>query len=87
VIDTERGKALSKEYNIKFMETSAKNSINVEEAFLTLARDIKKRLIDNAEQPLVENTGGLKLKDNQNTKDKPSSSNGKDKEKKKCCGT
>jgi Ras-related protein Rab-8A len=31
------------------METSAKNSINVDESFITLARDIKKRLIDNAE--------------------------------------
>lgn len=30
------------------METSAKSSINVDEAFFTLARDIKKRLIDTA---------------------------------------
>jgi len=52
VIDTTRGKNLADEIGIKFLETSAKNSINVEEAFLTLARDIKSRLIDTAtDQP------------------------------------
>jgi len=51
VIDFERGKALADEYGIKFLETSAKNSIGVEEAFVTLAKDIKKRLIDQQEQP------------------------------------
>jgi len=49
VVDSARGKALSDEYGIKFLETSAKNSINVEEAFITLAKDIKKRLIDQPE--------------------------------------
>jgi len=31
------------------METSAKSNNNVEEAFFSLARDIKKRLIDTAQ--------------------------------------
>ncbi|KAK3752561.1 hypothetical protein QZH41_013421 [Actinostola sp. cb2023] len=35
---------LAVEYGIKFMETSAKASINVEEAFFTLARDIKLKM-------------------------------------------
>lgn len=46
VIETERGQQLADEFSIKFMETSAKNSINVDQAFITLAQDIKKRLID-----------------------------------------
>ena len=35
---------LAIEYGIKFMETSAKSSINVEEGFFTLARDIKAKM-------------------------------------------
>jgi Ras-related protein Rab-8A len=35
---------LAVEYGIKFMETSAKASINVEEAFFALARDIKAKM-------------------------------------------
>ena len=48
-VSKERGEELAIEYGIKFMETSAKASINVEEASFTLARDIKckmeKRLV------------------------------------------
>jgi len=58
VVDSARGKALADEYGIKFLETSAKNSINVEEAFITLAKDIKKRIIDNSEPAKADATGG-----------------------------
>eukprot|EP00002_Diphylleia_rotans_P016839 TRINITY_DN326_c0_g1_i1.p1 TRINITY_DN326_c0_g1~~TRINITY_DN326_c0_g1_i1.p1 ORF type:complete len:206 (+),score=50.65 TRINITY_DN326_c0_g1_i1:81-698(+) len=45
-VDKARGQALADEYKIQFLETSAKGNINVEEAFLTIAKEIKKRLID-----------------------------------------
>jgi Ras-related protein Rab-8A len=46
VVDRERGAELAREYGLKFVETSAKTSVNVDEAFFSLARDVKKRLID-----------------------------------------
>jgi len=73
VIDTARGKALADEYGIKFLECSAKNSINVDEAFITLARDIKKRLIDTADPSATGNTpnsDGLNLDKPQKKQDK-----------------
>eukprot|EP01027_Heterolobosea_sp_BB2_P006111 GEZU01009266.1.p1 GENE.GEZU01009266.1~~GEZU01009266.1.p1 ORF type:complete len:216 (-),score=58.90 GEZU01009266.1:248-895(-) len=56
MVDSSRGQQLADEYGIKFLETSAKNNINVEEAFFTIARDIKKRLIDSAEPVAPSNT-------------------------------
>jgi len=44
VIETDTGKALAEELGIHFMEVSAKNSINVEEAFLSIAKEIFKRI-------------------------------------------
>ncbi|XP_078329504.1 ras-related protein Rab-8A-like isoform X1 [Crassostrea virginica] len=44
VVSKEKGESLAIEHGIKFMETSAKASINVEEAFFTLARDIKAKM-------------------------------------------
>uniref|UniRef100_A0A0A9VV46 Ras-related protein Rab-8A n=1 Tax=Lygus hesperus TaxID=30085 RepID=A0A0A9VV46_LYGHE len=41
VVSKEKGEQLAVEYGIKFMETSAKDSINVETAFFSIARDIK----------------------------------------------
>ncbi|PVU95149.1 hypothetical protein BB561_002030 [Smittium simulii] len=49
-VDAERGKQLASEYGLSFLETSAKANINVDEAFFSLARDIKKRIIDSAEE-------------------------------------
>lgn len=44
-VSYEEGEALAKEYNIHFFETSAKQDIKVETAFLTIATDVKNRLI------------------------------------------
>ncbi|KAF7367542.1 Rab-type small GTP-binding protein [Mycena sanguinolenta] len=46
-VTEEQGRELANELGIKFMETSAKVNEGVEEAFFTLARDIKTRLIDS----------------------------------------
>ncbi|GFP95080.1 RAS-related protein rabd1 [Phtheirospermum japonicum] len=43
VVDTQTGKAFADELGIPFLETSAKDSINVEQAFLTMAGEIKKK--------------------------------------------
>ncbi|XP_019771275.1 ras-related protein Rab-8A isoform X1 [Dendroctonus ponderosae] len=43
-VSKERGEQLAIEYGIKFIETSAKASIRVEDAFFTLARDIKAKM-------------------------------------------
>ncbi|KAJ2662644.1 GTP-binding protein [Coemansia sp. RSA 1200] len=51
VVTKDMGQALANKFNINFKETSAKSNINVEESFLELAADIKKRLLDSASQP------------------------------------
>ncbi|KAJ1726851.1 GTP-binding protein [Coemansia biformis] len=51
VVSKEMGKELARKFNLSFKETSAKSNINVEDAFLELAADIKKRLLDTTSQP------------------------------------
>lgn len=45
VISHDEGAGLAKEYNINFFETSAKQDLNVEKAFITIATEVKNRLI------------------------------------------
>jgi hypothetical protein len=47
VISRSTGEALAKEYNIPFMETSAKDGTGVEESFFALAGEVKRRLLDS----------------------------------------
>ena len=58
VVTTEQGQALADKFAMRFFETSAKNSINVEEAFYAIARDIKVRLMDG---PTAGGPEGVKL--------------------------
>jgi len=61
VVDLEKGKELATEFKIPFMETSAKTNVNVESAFITLATEIKKRLIDSAEDGKAPKKGDVDL--------------------------
>lgn len=45
-VPTSRGQSLADEYGIKFLETSAKTNLNVEQVFFSIARDIKQRLVE-----------------------------------------
>uniref|UniRef100_A0A8C3NZT5 small monomeric GTPase n=1 Tax=Cyanoderma ruficeps TaxID=181631 RepID=A0A8C3NZT5_9PASS len=49
-VRTEDGASLAREYGVPFMETSAKTGMNVELAFLAIAKELKQR----AAQPLDE---------------------------------
>lgn len=40
MVSTEEGQALANDFGIQFFETSAKNDINVEKAFVTIAREV-----------------------------------------------
>ncbi|XP_071942107.1 ras-related protein Rab-8A-like isoform X2 [Antedon mediterranea] len=52
-VSQEQGQQLATEYGIKFMETSAKEAINIEMAFFTLTEDVlAKKSIELTEEPL-----------------------------------
>lgn len=61
VVATEEGIALAKEYNIHFYETSAKQDINVENAFRTIATDVKNRLVVDGDRTAGQSAGGHRL--------------------------
>jgi len=58
VISKARGQALADEFGIPFYETSAKANINVEDAFMKIASDIKNRMTGAKG---VVPTGGINL--------------------------
>ncbi|EFA77065.1 Rab GTPase [Heterostelium album PN500] len=58
VVDTNTAKSFADTLGIPFLETSAKQSTNVEQAFMTMATEIKNRL--TASQP-APTTGGAKV--------------------------
>jgi GTPase SAR1 family protein len=84
-VSHEEGMELAKHYEIPFLETSAKNSINVESSFVTMAQEIK-RNIQNKSSTTGTGTNdkkfrpgtGISLSQNQNSEGETtdSSSNG-----------
>jgi Ras-related protein Rab-1A len=73
-VKTEEGKTLAESLGIKFLETSAKDSINVEKAFTTLSNEIKSKVQGrpNKNQPTKTNPGnpGTTLRKTEDTKKK-----------------
>ncbi|TIA91977.1 hypothetical protein E3P99_00832 [Wallemia hederae] len=65
-ISQDQGKELADSLDIKFIETSAKNNVGVEDAFFSLARDIKSRLIDSQSANSNSNSSNIKVDANQN---------------------
>ncbi|XP_075753760.1 ras-related protein Rab-8B isoform X2 [Pelodiscus sinensis] len=68
-VSKEKGEKLAIDYGIKFLETSAKSSINVEEAFFTLARDIMTKLNRKMNDNSSPGAGGpVKITENRSKK-------------------
>lgn len=57
-VSKERGELVAREHNIRFMETSAKANINIEEAFRVLAESILDRVV--VQEP-VHHVGRVKV--------------------------
>ena len=62
---TDEGKELADTYNIRFIESSAKDNANVEEAFTLMTKEIKSRVV-HTEAKKPTQTTSTKL--NHNTK-------------------
>uniref|UniRef100_A0A8C5T219 small monomeric GTPase n=1 Tax=Laticauda laticaudata TaxID=8630 RepID=A0A8C5T219_LATLA len=68
-VSKEKGEKLAIDYGIKFLETSAKSSINVEEAFFTLARDIMTKLNKKMNDNIAAGASGpVKITENRSKK-------------------
>lgn len=51
IVSKERGDQIAREHGIRFLETSAKTNVNIEQAFYNLAEDIlKKQLSKDSEE-------------------------------------
>ncbi|XP_068673130.1 ras-related protein Rab-26-like [Montipora foliosa] len=51
VVTREQGEQLAKTHNVAFMETSARTGLNVDLAFMAVARDIKHRNLRKSAEP------------------------------------
>lgn len=71
-VSSDRGKALAAEYGIKFFETSAKLNTNVDESFMSIAKDIVDRLKENPEHYGSSGGGAIFVNDAAKKKEKSS---------------
>lgn len=62
VVSTEQGKEFADSLGIEFLETSAKTSTNVEQAFLTMASQIKARMKTQPTGAGANKPGGVSLR-------------------------
>ena len=69
IVSKERGQNLADEYEMNFFETSAKNDINVTEAFRSLVKEIIKEKLQT-EQKSSTKPKGVDLKSVKSTKKK-----------------
>jgi Ras-related protein Rab-8A len=65
VVSTEEGEKLAKEFGIQFYECSAKNDINVDDAFIGIARSVKDRLVADGAGGPAKPTGGVQISNKQ----------------------
>ena len=61
VVDTAVAKEFADQLGIPFLETSAKSAANVEQAFVTMAAEIKARMAQTPAATKVGAAGSLKL--------------------------
>ena len=58
-VSTEEGKEQAEHYNVRFLETSAKDCKNVEEAFTIMTREIKSRVAITQPKRAVQGTHSI----------------------------
>mmetsp|Transcript_19825 Transcript_19825/g.22133 ORF Transcript_19825/g.22133 Transcript_19825/m.22133 type:complete len:205 (+) Transcript_19825:2-616(+) len=56
-VSTDEGKELADTYNIRFIESSAKDNANVEEAFTLMTKEIKSRVVHTEAKKPTQTTG------------------------------
>uniref|UniRef100_A0A7S2CX30 Uncharacterized protein n=1 Tax=Haptolina brevifila TaxID=156173 RepID=A0A7S2CX30_9EUKA len=63
-VTTQQGEQLAREYGMKFLETSARENLNVQEAFFTLASDVVERLVAGGagSEPPPSEASGVNVK-------------------------
>ncbi len=60
-VSTEEGMELAKHFEIPFLETSAKNSVNVESSFVTMSKEIKRTVQSRATLSAGQEKKGVKF--------------------------